>query len=122
MHLSIRHETLYRYTQAQAYSIQQLHLMPRAEPQQQVLSWHIGTPGHCAAYSDAYGNRSHMLTLNEPHDAVRILVEGVVATKPLPGGRLQNGDSLSPLIFTVPTRLTQPTPGLAEVAARCLPE
>jgi hypothetical protein len=38
MHLSIRHETLYRYTQPQAYSIEQLHLSPRAEPQQQVLS------------------------------------------------------------------------------------
>ena len=52
---------------------------------------------------------------------MRILVEGVVATTPLPDGRLQSGDSLSPLIFTVPTRLTQPTPELAEVAARCLP-
>jgi len=121
MQLSIRHETLYRYTQSQAYSIEQLHLTPRAEPQQQVLSWQIATPGHCAAYVDAYGNASHMLTLNAPHDAVRILVEGVVATVPLPGGRLQAHDSLPPLIFTVPTRLTQPTSMLADVAAACLP-
>ncbi|MFS2020391.1 transglutaminase N-terminal domain-containing protein, partial [Massilia sp. CT11-108] len=117
MHLSIRHETLYRYSQPQAYSIEQLHLTPRAEPQQQVLSWHIATPGHCAAYVDAYGNASHMLTLNAPHTAVRILVEGIVATVPLPGGRLQAHDSLPPLIFTVPTRLTQPTTALADVAA-----
>jgi transglutaminase-like putative cysteine protease len=121
MHLSIRHETLYRYSQPQAYSIEQLHLTPRAEPQQQVLSWKITTPGHCAPYSDAYGNVSHMLTLNEAHDAVRILVEGVVSTIPVPGGRLQLPENLSPLIFTVPTRLTQPTEALAEVAAQCLP-
>ncbi|MCS0633896.1 transglutaminase family protein [Telluria mixta] len=121
MHLSIRHETLYRYSQPQAYSIEQLHLTPRAEPQQQVLSWHIATPGHCAAYVDAYGNASHMLTLTAPHTAVRILVEGIVATAPLPGGRLQAHDSLPPLIFTVPTRLTQPTTALADVAAACLP-
>jgi transglutaminase-like putative cysteine protease len=121
MHLSIRHETLYRYTQAQAYSIEQLHLTPRTEPQQHVLSWHIATPGHCAAYSDAYGNASHMLTLNEPHDTVRILVEGVVATRPLVKGRLHAPDGLSPLIFTVPTRLTQPAPALTALAARCLP-
>jgi transglutaminase-like putative cysteine protease len=121
MHLSIRHETLYRYTQPQAYSIEQLHLTPRAEPQQQALSWKITTPGHCAVYSDAYGNVSHTLTLNEPHQAVRILVEGVVSTIVLPGGRLQVADSLSPLIFTVPTRLTQPTAPLAEVADACLP-
>jgi transglutaminase-like putative cysteine protease len=121
MHLSIRHETLYRYTEPQAYSIEQLHLTPRAEPQQQVLSWHIATPGHCAAYVDAYGNASHMLTLNAPHDAVRIVVEGIVATVPLPGGRLRAHDSLPPLIFTVPTPLTRPTPALAEFAATCLP-
>lgn len=121
MHLSIRHETLYRYTEPQAYSIEQLHLTPRAEPQQQVLSWHIATPGHCAAYVDAYGNASHMLTLNAPHDCVRILVEGIVATVPLPGGRLRAHDSLPPLIFTVPTSLTRPTALLADLAADCLP-
>jgi transglutaminase-like putative cysteine protease len=121
MQLSIRHETLYRYTRPQAYSIEQLHLTPRSEPQQHVLSWKISTPGHCVAYSDAYGNLSHMLTFNEPHDAVRIVVEGMVQTSVLPGGRLQGKDSLSPLIFTVPTRLTQPTPALAAIAAQCLP-
>jgi transglutaminase-like putative cysteine protease len=121
MHLSIRHETLYRYSQPQAYSIEQLHLVPRTEPQQQVLSWKIAMPGKSAPYVDAYGNHSHMMTLNEPHDAVRIVVEGLVATTPLRAGRLEAADSLSPLIFTVPTRLTQPTPPLAEVAARCLP-
>jgi transglutaminase-like putative cysteine protease len=121
MRLSIRHETLYRYTQAQAYSIEQLHLTPRAEAQQHVLSWKITTPGHCSDYIDAYGNFSHMMTLNEPHETVRILVEGMVTTSPLEGGRLAKADSLSPLIFTVPTRLTQPTPALAAIAAHCLP-
>jgi transglutaminase-like putative cysteine protease len=121
MQLSIRHETLYRYTRPQAYSIEQLHLTPRAEPQQRVLSWKISTPGHCVAYSDAYGNASHMLTLNEPHDTVRILVEGLIATSTLAGGRLQAADKLPPLIFTNPTRLTQPTPALADIAGQCLP-
>jgi transglutaminase-like putative cysteine protease len=121
MQLSIRHATSYRYSLAQAYSIQQLHLTPRPEPQQRILSWSISTPGHCVSYSDAYGNASHMLTLNEPHEAVDIVVEGVVATNPLPGGRLQGNDSLSPLIFTVATRLTEPTPLLADIASRCLP-
>lgn len=121
MILSIRHETLYRYTQAQAYSIEQLHLTPRAEPQQQVQAWKIAMPGHAEPYVDAYGNFSHMMTLNEPHEAVRILVEGLVTTFPLRQGRLAAADSVSPLIFTVPTRLTQPTPALAEIAARCLP-
>jgi transglutaminase-like putative cysteine protease len=121
MQLSIRHETLYRYSKAQAYSIQQLHLTPRAEPQQRVLSWRITTPGHSDGYNDAYGNVSHMLTLNAPHDSVRILVEGVVATTLLQGGRLLTQEALSPLIFTVSTRLTQPTPPLLALAAATLP-
>ena len=121
MQLSIHHETLYRYSIDQAYSIQQLHLTPRPEGQQQVLSWRIDTPGNCLAYSDAYGNVSHMLTLNEAHKEVRIVVEGVVSTRMLNGGRLDTEDSLSPLVFTVSTRLTEPTPLLADIAARCLP-
>jgi transglutaminase-like putative cysteine protease len=120
MRLSIRHETLYTYTVAQAYSIQQLHLTPRAENQQRVLSWRIATPGVCHAYTDAYGNLSHMLTLNEPHHAVSIVVEGVVDTRLLEGGRLGGEDSLSPLIYTVSTGLTEPTPLLADFAATCL--
>jgi transglutaminase-like putative cysteine protease len=122
MQLSIRHETSYSYTVAQAYSIQQLHLTPRAEAQQRVLSWRISTPGHCLAYTDAYGNLSHMLTLNEPHEEVRIVVEGVVATEQLSGGRLANDETLSPLIFTVSTRLTEATPQLLELAGRTLPK
>lgn len=121
MQLAIRHETLYRYSVAQAYSIEQLHLTPRMEPQQRVLSWRITTPGHRSGYSDAYGNLSHMLTLNEPHAAVRILVEGVVATTLLHSGRLLAKESLSPLIFTVSTRLTMPTPALLALAETCLP-
>ncbi|HZV67319.1 MAG TPA: transglutaminase family protein [Telluria sp.] len=121
MQLAIRHQTLYRYTAPQAYSIQQLHVTPRAESQQSVQSWHIHTPGHCHAYADAYGNLSHMLTLNEPHQSVAIVAEGVVATTLLPGGRLDNHEPLSPLIFTVPTRLTEPTEAIRGFAARLLP-
>jgi transglutaminase-like putative cysteine protease len=121
MHLSIRHQTLYRYSAPQAYSIQQLHITPRAEPQQSVLTWHISTPGPCHAYTDAYGNLSHMLTLNEPHQSVSIVAEGVVATTLLDGGRLQGQEQLSPLIFTVPTRLTAPTDAVRAFAAGCLP-
>ena len=121
MQLSIRHETVYRYTAPQAYSIQQLHITPRAEAQQGVLSWHISTPGHCHSYTDAYGNLSHMLTLNEPHQSVTIVAQGVVATSLLPGGRLGSHDSLPPPIFTVPTRLTAPTEGIRAFAAGLLP-
>jgi len=58
-------------------------------------------------------------TLTAARARLRGTDEGVPIAKS--GGRLQAHDSLPPLIFTVPTRLTQPTPMLAEVAAACLP-
>jgi transglutaminase-like putative cysteine protease len=120
MKLSIRHETIYRYAASQAYSIQQLHVTPRLEAQQSVLTWNLQAPGAVNAYTDAYGNRSHMLTLNEPHRTVAIVVEGLVQTTLLQDGRLQNTEPLSPLVFTVPTRLTAPTAAIREYAARCM--
>ena len=120
MLLAIRHETIYRYTASQAYSIQQLHMTPRVEVQQVVQAWQLSTPGHCHAYTDCFDNPSHMLTLNEPHGSVAIVARGVVATTALPGARLAP-DEFSPLIFTVPTRLTAPGAPVLEFAASALP-
>lgn len=122
MRLSIRHLTKYEYTTPLAYTIQQLHLTPRIESQQHVLSWNISTPGQVHAYTDAYGNQSHMLTLNAPHAGLSIVACGLVETSTPTQGRLAGGDSLSPLIYTVSTRLTEPTPGILELAAACLPD
>ena len=80
MQLRIRHETRYTYTLPLAYTIQQLHLTPRVEPQQHVLSWQLSTPGHVHAYADAYGNQSHMMTMDAPHQALSIVASGVVET------------------------------------------
>ncbi|MTV36388.1 transglutaminase family protein [Duganella radicis] len=122
MQLNIRHETRYTYSLPLAYTIQQLHLTPRVEAQQHVLSWQLSTPGHVHAYTDAYGNLSHMMTMDTPHQALSIVASGVIETTAPDRGRLPNGDTLSPLIFTVPTRLTAPTPAILELAASCLPD
>lgn len=121
MQLSIRHETKYNYTLPLAYTIQQLHLTPRVEPQQHVLSWQLSTPGHVHAYTDAYGNLSHMMTIDTPHQSVLLVAHGVVETVAPERGRII-ADALSPLIFTVPTRLTTATPAILELAAACLPD
>ncbi len=121
MHLSIRHETQYRYTAALGYTIQQLHLTPRGEPQQHVLQWQLDAPGHLHAYTDAYGNLSHMLTLDKPHEDLVIVAEGVVETATPAQGRIAVRDTLSPLVYTVATRLTMPTENIRALAASCLP-
>jgi transglutaminase-like putative cysteine protease len=122
MQLSIRHETRYTYTAPLAYTIQQLHLTPRIEPQQHAVHWRLAAPGHLNAYTDAYGNLSHMLTLDRAHGSLSIVAHGVVETASPSQGRIAANDNLSPLIYTVPSRLTAATPVLLELAAACLPD
>lgn len=122
MQLSIRHETSYTYTATQAYSIQQLHLTPCAEAHQRVLNWHLNTVGQIHGYTDAYGNLSHMLTICSPHSGQAIVAHGTVETSMPDQGRIAHTGMLSPLVYTVPTRLTEATPGILELAAACLPD
>jgi transglutaminase-like putative cysteine protease len=120
MQLSIRHETVYRYTAPLTYTIQQLRLSPRADAHQRVLDWQIHAPGQQNGFIDAFGNLCHTLTITGMHDEVRIAAAGTVSIDPLDRGRLAESGSLSPLVFTVPTRLTEPDAAIAEFAARHL--
>lgn len=120
MQLSIRHETVYRYTAPLAYTIQQLRLSPRTEPHQHILSWHIETTGKRHPFIDAFGNISHMLTISNTHQEVRIVAYGTVDIAPLDQGVLQGKEILSPLLFTMPTRLTEATPAVIDFASQHL--
>lgn len=121
MNLSIRHETVYRYTAPLSYTIQQLRLSPRSDAHQQVRSWHIVAPGKCHPFTDAFGNVSHMLTVTDRHNEVKIVVDGIIDVTSPDRGRLQEDTGLSPLVFTVPTRLTEPVAAVADFAAQHLP-
>ncbi|RJG03821.1 transglutaminase family protein [Noviherbaspirillum sedimenti] len=118
--LAIRHETIYRYTAPLAYTIQQLRLTPRHDTHQQIKSWNIATGGRCHAFVDAFGNTCHTLTISDRHDEVRIVAAGAVDIAPLYRGRLPGRDVLSPLVFTVPSRLTEPTAAIRSFAAQHL--
>jgi transglutaminase-like putative cysteine protease len=120
MELVIRHETVYRYTAPQAYTIQQLRLTPRAEPHQRVLSWQINSPGKLNDIVDAYGNLGQMLTITGPHEEVRIIASGTVDVMPLDQGRLNGDGGLSPLVYTVPTRLTEADEAIVDFAGQYL--
>ena len=120
MQLSIRHETVYRYTAPLTYTIQQLRLSPRAEAHQRTLSWQISTPGLRHEFVDAYGNLSQMLTVTNVHEEVRIVATGMVDVAGLDRGRLADCNGLSPLVFTVPTRLATANEHVTEFASRHL--
>ncbi len=122
MQLFIRHQTIYHYSAPLTYTIQQLRLTPRTELHQHALSWQIKTAGQRHAYIDAYGNTSHTLTITGQHHEVAIIAEGVVETTIPYQGRITDPDTFSPLVFTVPTRLTEPVAAILDFARANLPD
>ena len=119
--LAIRHETVYRYEKPVGYSIQQLRLTPRSEILQRINHWHVATPGKRQSAQDAFGNISEILTIVTAHQEVRIVASGVVEIQSPNRGRLTEKMLLSPLAFTVPTRLTEPHEAVRSFAADKLP-
>src|SRR5450631_2501610 len=95
MQMHIRHETRYRYERPVKYSVQSLHLTPRRDLSQRALAWNIIAPGRRLEQIDAYGNISHLLTIEEPHREIQIVVHGVVETADA-DSRLEDGP-LSPV-------------------------
>ncbi len=106
MQMHIRHVTRYRYERPVKYSVQSLHLTPRRDPSQRALNWSIASPGRRLEQVDAYGNISHLLTIEEPHREIQIVVHGVVETADTEGR--QDDGPLSPLAYLAPTKLTLP--------------
>jgi len=120
MELHIRHETLYRYGEPVKRSVQNLRLTPRREPIQRALSWDISAPGRQHAQIDAYGNVVHLLTLDEPHREIRIVVNGVVETEDSESVVLANDGKLSPLAYVAETPLTRSDEAMARFASQHL--
>jgi len=118
MQLHIRHETRYRYERPVKYSVQSLHLTPRRDLSQRALTWQISAPGRRVEQVDPYGNISHLLTIEEPHREIQIVVQGVVETADTEGR--QDDGPLSPLAFLAPTALTTPNDELRAFAADAL--
>ena len=119
MKLHIRHETRYEYEAPVSYSIQTLKLTPRTAPGQQVVSWAIHAPGERLEQVDPYGNLTHVVTVEQPHREMRIVVEGIAEVD---GNEAMTDDPcpLSPLAFLAPTSLTQPNSALRDLADRSL--
>ncbi len=115
MQLRISHRTTYRYQQPVKYSAQTLRLTPRRDGQQHTLAWSIQAPGRRAEQMDAHGNITHLLTLDEPHREISIVVTGVVE---ITRAReiLREQGLLSPLAYLAPTALTTATDGIVALA------
>jgi len=118
MQLHIRHETLYSYGEPVKRSVQNLRLTPRRDPMQRALSWNIAAPGRQHPQIDAYGNVVHLLTLDEPHREIRIVVDGVVDIQDNEGAKLPDEGTLSPLAYLGETPLTRADDPIIAFAAQ----
>ncbi len=106
---------------AYQYSAQALRLTPRRDNSQHVLQWAVHAPGRRAEQVDAHGNLTHLLTLEEMHRSIEVVVTGLVeitsAEQPLP-----HEGPLSPLAYLATTTLTQPTAALTDLAESNRPQ
>ena len=118
MQLHIRHVTRYRYDRPVKYSVQSLHLTPRRDSCQRSLSWTIAAPGRRLEQVDAHGNIAHLLTIEQPHREIQIVVRGVVET--VDSVSRQDDGPLSPLAYLAPTTLTAPNEEIKTFARKAL--
>lgn len=105
MKLAIHHETIYRYDERVARTIQYLRLTPQSTTRQRVISWELETPAKTSKSFDAYGNVLHVMTLDQPHDEIRITAKGIVETQG--DAAVLPEEHLNPLLFTRTTPLTE---------------
>lgn len=115
MRLSISHDTTYRYDDQVRASIQYLRLTPHDSERQQVLAWQLELPRPVRAQRDPYGNILHVLTLDEPHEAIVIGARGQVE---IDEAREAEHEEQSALPFLRFTRLTQADEALREFASQ----
>jgi transglutaminase-like putative cysteine protease len=118
MQLHIRHVTRYRYDRPVKYSVQSLHLTPRRDPSQRALSWSITAPGRRLEQIDAHGNIQHLLTIEQPHREIQIVVRGVVETAD--SEARQDDGPLSHLAYLASTTLTAPDDDIKAFARKAV--
>lgn len=109
MRLSIHHDTTYRYAERVRASIQYLRLTPQDSVRQRVLDWQLDLPQGARAQRDGHGNILHVLTLDEPHQAIVIGARGQVE---IDESCESESDAASPLPYLRSTALTEVDAGL----------
>lgn len=108
MLLQIEHDTFYRYDAPLRYTIQTLRFSPKNDPMQQIMRWRIETNlnGFMPQFEDSFGNITHTLVIDRPHDYVRVNVRGEVLTRDT-GGVFGFGTEIMPVaVYLRETDLT----------------
>ncbi|MBF0246480.1 MAG: transglutaminase family protein [Alphaproteobacteria bacterium] len=118
MLIAIDHETVYTYDEPVSYSIQSLRLTPQPFDGQVVRSWSVEAPGAGAlhAFSDSFGNITHTLVIDKPHQEIRIRVKGVVDTVDANGVVTGTAEPFPPTFYLRETAQTRPDGAIRALA------
>lgn len=121
MKLNIEQRTTYAFNKPVGYTIQQLRLTPRDGFGQRVNNWHVKVSGRTSPYTDAFGNTSHTLVLDSPHQEIVITASGEVETDlDLAANNVISPDDLALPVYLRTTRLTQVNEKIRQFAHRFL--
>lgn len=114
MKLSISHDTAYHYEDTVRASIQYLRLTPQQSRRQRIHNWQLDLPRPARPQQDAFGNVLHVLTLDEPHEAIHIHACGQVE---IDEAQEYEADEQSALPYLRSTRLTEADEALRQFAS-----
>lgn len=83
MRLKISHMTEYSYAEAVEFALQRLRLTPQDCPGQRVVSWQTSVTGagREAVYTDHFGNRVELVSINDGAQSISIMAMGEVETE-----------------------------------------
>lgn len=122
MRIAIRHETTYRYSEPVRSAVQLLRLTPRTSEIQFVRQWRvtIDADARLDRGEDAYGNITHLVFVDGPLRALRILVEGEVEMSDASGFVRGSVERQPARLFLRETPLTLATPAIRMLARDAL--
>ena len=106
MRLSVIHSTRYRYHTLVSRSTQYIRLTPCTVPQQRIVQWRVELPRPCVTMRDAFDNLTHVLTLDQPHEEIRMVARGTVEVPDVDDG--EPAGRINPKVFLRSTPLTAP--------------
>ena len=114
MKLNVSHKTQYTYAQQVKHSIQYLRLTPQDSSRQKIINWELALPEEATRTLDGYGNVLHVLTLDQPHQAITVEVNGIVELHK--NVEENQAGHLSPLVFLRTSPLTQADSAIRDFA------
>lgn len=104
MLLSVLHSTRYVYAEQARRSTQYIRLTPHPQSQQRTVHWDVRLPERAVTMNDAFGNVTHVLTLDKPHSEIHLVARGSVEVPDIDDG--EPAGSVNPLVFLRTTPLS----------------